>query len=222
MPKTKTEEIENFRIKYKKHPFSKSIKISLKEKGEILVTMPYICPYKTAKDFLIKNFDKIKNFKTQENFISPDFQTKFDTLKIIKSNILKTETKNNIVYFYYSESLDFYSDIVQKPLYKAYLKALKLEAKEYLPFRLKFLAEKFDFKYKKISLRNQKTRFGSCSFDNNINLNINLMKYDFDAIDYVLIHELCHTKVKNHSRDFWLEVEKYCPNWKNLRKKLRN
>ena len=47
------------------------------------------------------------------------------------------------------------------------------------------------------------------------------MKYDFDVIDYVLIHELCHTKVKNHSKNFWKEVEKYCPNYKELRKKLK-
>ena len=60
------------------------------------------------------------------------------------------------------------------------------------------------------------------SFCNNINLNINLMNYDFDVIDYVLIHELVHTKIKNHSEKFWLEVEKNCPNYKILRKKLKN
>ena len=48
------------------------------------------------------------------------------------------------------------------------------------------------------------------------------MRYDFDTIDYVLIHELCHTKVKNHSEKFWKEVEKYCPNWRILRKNLKN
>ena len=74
----------------------------------------------------------------------------------------------------------------------------------------------------KIAIKNQRTRFGSCSFQNNINLNINLMKYDFDIIDYVLIHELVHTKIKNHSEKFWFEVEKNCPNYKILRKKLKN
>ena len=47
------------------------------------------------------------------------------------------------------------------------------------------------------------------------------MKYDFDLIDYVLIHELCHTKIKNHSNLFWSEVEKYCPDWKLKRKRLK-
>ena len=48
------------------------------------------------------------------------------------------------------------------------------------------------------------------------------MKYDFDVIDYVIIHELVHTKIKNHSSVFWAEVEKYCPDYKNLRKILKS
>lgn len=151
-----------------------------------------------------------------------DISTKFETLILISADELKTEVKSGIVYFYYPKTLDFNSNAVQKPLKEAYLKALKIEAKNYLSQRLQYLAKKYDFKYSKTSLRNQKTRFGSCSFKNDISLNINLMKYDFDVIDYVLIHELCHTKVKNHSQRFWIEVERYCPNWRELRKRLRN
>jgi len=220
---TKLEEIDNFQVKYKKHIFSKSIKISLKKNDEILVTMPYLCPYKVARNFLMSNLDKIKNFKIKNNkIISPDFKTKFDTLKIFQSDNFKTEQKNKEIYFYYPKEIDFYSDEVQKLLKEAYLRAIKIEAKNYLPQRLEFLAKKFGFVYNKISLRNQKTRFGSCSFQNNISLNINLMEYDFDIIDYVLIHELCHTRIKNHSSAFWIEVEKYCPNYKILRKKLKS
>ena len=217
----KTETIENYEIKYKKHPFSKSIKISLKQEGEILVTMPIICPYKTARNFLLSNFEKIKSFKIDNKILSPDLKTKFDTLNIIKSDELKTTVKNNIVNFYYPKELEFANPKIQKALKEAYFKALKIEAKNYLPQRLGFLANKYGFKYGSVALRNQKTRFGSCSFKNNINLNINLMKYDFDCIDYVLIHELVHTKIKNHSEKFWVEVEKYCPDYKILRKKLK-
>ena len=217
----KTETIESFQIKYKKHVFSKSIKITLKKDDFILVTMPYICPYKTAREFLISNFEKIKNFNLNKKIIPQDFKTKFDTLKIIPSDELKTIKKDRIIHFHYPKSEDFSSNQIQKELSKAYLEALKIEAKNYLVQRLEFLAKKFNFKYNKTSLRNQRTRFGSCSYQNNISLNINLMKYDFDVIDYVLIHELCHTKVKNHSKNFWKEVEKYCPNYKELRKKLK-
>lgn len=222
MSKTKEEIIENYNVKYKKHVFSKNIKISLKKNNKILVTMPYLCPFKLARDFLIKNFEQIKNFNLTSEKLTPDIKTKFDTLILIEDEKLKTEVKKGLVYFYYPKNLDFNSKLIQEPLKEAYLKALKIEAKNYLPKRLEFLAQKYNFKYGKVSLRNQATRFGSCSFKNDISLNINLMKYSFDAIDYVLIHELCHTKIKNHSAIFWIEVEKYCPNWKKLRKELKN
>ena len=218
----KTEIIEDYEIKYKKHPFSKNIKVTLKKEGKILVTMPYLCPYKTARNFLISNFEKIKNFKIEKKKLSPNLSTKFDTLNIIVSDTLKTVVKNNIVSFYYPNDEDFYSSKIQNALKEAHLKAIKIEAKNYLIQRLDFLAKKYNFSYGKVTLRNQKTRFGSCSFNNNINLNINLMNYDFDVIDYVLIHELCHTRIKNHSKSFWLEVEKYCPEYKKLRKALKN
>ena len=221
MNKTKTEEIENFKINYKKHCFSKNIKISLKQDSTILVTMPIYCPYKTAREFLLSNFEKIKGFKKEENFLSKDLKTKFETLKIIESDSLKVGTKKNIVYFYYPNDVDFNSEIVQEKLKEAYLKALKIEAKNYLPDRLNYLAKKYGFSYGKVSLRNQKTRFGSCSYFNDISLNINLMRYDFDCIDYVIIHELCHTRVKNHSEKFWIEVGNIIPNYKAIRRKLK-
>lgn len=219
---TKFETIENYKIQYKKHPFSKSIKITLKNESNILVTMPYLCPYRIARNFLMSNFEKIKSFKIENKILTPDLKTKFDTLKIIKSDKIEIKIINNIVHFYYPHDLEFDNKEVQKKLKEAYQKALKIEAKNYLPERLAYLARKYNFYYEKVALKNQKTRFGSCSYKNNINLNINLMNYDFDVIDYVLIHELCHTKIKNHSGKFWQEVAKYCPEYKNLRNKLKN
>lgn len=218
---SKEEVLENFKIKYKKHIFSKNIKITLKQNDSILVTMPYLCPYKTAREFLLFNFQKIKAFKSPKKMYPKDFKTKFDTLKIIEGDSLSFEVKNRVVNFYYPKEVEFSDEKVQKALKEAHLKALKIEAKNYLPQRLSFLANKYGFSFGKVSLRNQKTRFGSCSFKNDISLNINLLNYDFDVIDYVLIHELCHTRVKNHSAKFWLEVEKYCPNYKLLRKQLK-
>lgn len=215
----KTEKIDTFQITYKKHIFSKSIKITLKNEDSILVTMPYSCPYKKAREFLVSNLDKIKSFEFKNKKYDENFKTKFDTLQIIKSDELKTEIKKGIVYFYYNE--DISAPQIQKALKDAHNKALRIEAKNYLIQRLDFLSKKFGFNYQKVALRNQKTRFGSCSYCNNINLNINLMNYDFDVIDYVLIHELVHTKIKNHSADFWKEVEKYCPNYKALRRNLK-
>lgn len=217
----KIEQLEDFKVKYKKHVFSKSIKISLKQDNQILVTMPYFCSFLQAKAFLEDNFLKIKSYSKPKKIFEENFKTKFDTISILKGNEFKTCVKNKHVYFYYPDYFEFSNSVVQKEFKAALLKALKIEAQNFLPQRLEFLAKKYNFSYSKVSLRNQKTRFGSCSWQNNISLNINLMMYDFDSIDYVLIHELVHTKIKNHSEKFWLNVEKICPNYKELRKRLK-
>ncbi len=98
----------------------------------------------------------------------------------------------------------------------------KADARDILIPRLKYLAEKYGFKYNKVALRKQKTRWGSCSSKNNINLNINLASLPQELMDYVILHELTHTKIKNHSKDFWNHLEKHTPNPKKQNKKLRN
>ncbi len=75
--------------------------------------------------------------------------------------------------------------------------------------RLDYFSEKHNFSYNKAGFRCQKTRWGSCSGKNNISLNVNIAFLTEELRDYVLLHELVHTKVKNHSRKFWAELDKY-------------
>ena len=65
------------------------------------------------------------------------------------------------------------------------------------------LAAKHKFDYKKVAVKNAKTRWGSCSFDNNINLSLHLMRLPDHLVDYVILHELVHTRIKNHGKGFW-------------------
>ena len=95
------------------------------------------------------------------------------------------------------------------------------DARNVLTQRLAELAEKHNFDYGKVSIRSQKTRWGSCSSQNNISLNQNLLHLPDYLIDYVLLHELTHTRVKNHSSKFWNELEKVCPDAKEMRKRLK-
>ena len=95
------------------------------------------------------------------------------------------------------------------------------DARKVLTQRLAELAEDHNFDYGKVSIRSQKTRWGSCSSQNNISLNQNLLHLPDYLIDYVLLHELTHTRVKNHSSKFWNELEKVCPDAKELRKRLK-
>jgi len=95
------------------------------------------------------------------------------------------------------------------------------KAKKELISRLRFLASEHGFQFNRITIRNQKTRWGSCSSKNNINLNVNLVRLSQELIDYVLLHELVHTRVKNHSPKFWAELDKYLGDAKRLRNRLR-
>ena len=94
-------------------------------------------------------------------------------------------------------------------------------AKEFLEGRIKELADKFGFVYNKVTIRNQKTRWGSCSGKNNINLNMQLMNTPNHLIDYVILHELVHTKIKNHSPLFWGSLDIYVGNAKAIDKELK-
>ncbi len=110
----------------------------------------------------------------------------------------------------------------RKLLEKEVIKALRSEAKKVLPIKLKELAEASSKKYKNVTIRNTSSRWGSCTADNSINLSLWLMILPTKLIDYVLIHELAHTVYKNHQKEFWLEVERWVPDYKERRKKLKS
>ncbi len=93
-------------------------------------------------------------------------------------------------------------------LLKDFKRINKATARRKLIHRLEELAEWQGFDYNKVYIRNQRTRWGSCSTSNNINLNMKLVLLPDELIDYVILHELLHTRVKNHSREFWGELDR--------------
>lgn len=99
--------------------------------------------------------------------------------------------------------------------------ALAEEALKVIPERVEYFAKVIGVTYGKITVRNQKTRWGSCSSKGNLNFNCLLMLAPPEVLDYVVVHELCHRKQMNHSKAFWLEVEKVLPDYKEVRKWLK-
>lgn len=93
------------------------------------------------------------------------------------------------------------------------IKELTDQAVEYIPKRVKYYAEKENFVYNKITIKNLVSRWGSCSTKGNLNFNCLLMLTPDYVIDYIVVHELCHLREMNHSEKFWAEVEKIMPDY---------
>ncbi|MEN9912841.1 MAG: hypothetical protein RLY66_249 [Candidatus Parcubacteria bacterium] len=100
-------------------------------------------------------------------------------------------------------------------------KALKQKALVILTERLEHFNRVYDFKYGRISIRDQHSRWGSCSAKGNINFNYKLILVPDELRDYVVVHELCHIGELNHSKKFWELVARAVPEYKKLQKRLR-
>lgn len=172
--------------------------------------------YNKYKDRLL---NKIKINKNDDGYLY--YLGKKYLINIIKSGLLKKavcELKCDefIIYIPENKVIDIKDTINQWK---------KEQAKRIITERVKFYIEKYNFKFDSnkntIKFRNQKTRWGSCSFDNNLNFNYNVISKSIEVIDYLVVHELIHTIIKDHSKRFWDGVCDIIPDYKNLRKELK-
>ncbi len=113
------------------------------------------------------------------------------------------------------------ADEQSKALSEQDIRLLTTRAKRVFPTKVKKFAEIIGVTYGNITIRMQKSRWGSCSGKGNLNFNCLLMNAPEEIVDYVVVHELCHRKEMNHSPRFWAEVEKVLPDYKERRKWLK-
>ena len=177
---------------------AKSVYISIRPFEKVKVTVPFFVSFKKAEDFVKKkeswirrNLLKIKSIEQKQTIF--DFNTHFTTrnhilkLNKVESNDVKYSLKDQLILVDIPNTAEVKSSDIQQKIRFAIEETLRKEAKDYLPQRVKELAEKNSFRFKKVSVRNSKTRWGSCSYENNINLNIHLMRLQDHLIDYVFI-----------------------------------
>ena len=218
-------------VKFRKNPRSRTIRIKEHPENGVVVSMPAKCREEHAINFVVEKELWIrkslaKMAKTRGKFTVFDHTNLYKTyahrlvLMPHSPRTLRMEIKGAELRILYPEQVEVYHPKVQEFIRNAILKTLRIEAKAYLPKRTHELAGEFDFQVNDVKVRNNKTRWGSCSGKNNINLNIHLMRLPQELIDYVIFHELMHTRVKNHSSKFWNELENVLPGARKLDKQL--
>lgn len=200
--------IEDYKIEIIKKN-NKNIYIRVKG-GKVIITCNYFTSQRKIDKLIKDNYssilkmiekDKKKEEKNNELYL---FGKKYDCIFGFK----ELEIKEDKIYILNEKELEKYID-----------KSIKKNFKE----RLEYWYENFEeiIPIPNLKIRKMTTRWGVCNLkNNNVTLNYNLYKYDLECLDYVIVHELAHFIFPNHSKDFWKVVEKYCANYKKIRKKL--
>lgn len=201
------------------------IRLSVNSNGKIRVGMPYWTPYAAGINFVKKRSDWIR----QQQSVRPEVRLE-NLTRVGKGHRLyfkpgkpgkpiSTRVTATDVLIY--TDMDTNSPWVQQKIAGACEKALLAESKILLPQRLHKMAQSHGLDYKDIKIRKLISRWGSCSSAGVITLSYYLIQLPWHLIDYVLAHELAHTKQLNHSRQFWKELERIVPNGRKLQKEIK-
>ncbi|MDA3910425.1 MAG: SprT family zinc-dependent metalloprotease [Bacteroidales bacterium] len=193
----------------------------IQQDGTVRVSIPPRGSYKEAESLLKSMKDKIlaaqERLKTQmparKHF---DFDTIVST-RYAKITFHQTD-KTNVHYYiddegiklYIPKIIDIKAEETQAMIFRFIEEMIRKEAKLYIPYRVEELAEKHNFSYGNVKITSAKTRWGSCSGKNNLNFSLHLMQLPDELIDYVILHELCHTIHKNHGKAFYEKLNEVC------------
>jgi predicted metal-dependent hydrolase len=219
-------------VVFVKNKRAKNLRITVNRQKGVKVTMPKHVPLNYAisfveqkKDWIKKSIEKFVFSAVQPTVFVPgvDFPMRFHYLDFHQriGSDLKVEVSKGCIQIIYSDESQLTSEKGQQVVRKALEFALRKEAKQYLPYRVEILAKKHGFIFNQVRIRNQKSRWGSCSVENNINLNMHLMRLPEELSDYVILHELVHTIHKNHGKHFWQALDKVSGNGKKWSKEMK-
>ncbi len=185
--------------------------------GNLIVRAPLKISNKEIFDFIIKKENWInKKLNERKSIIKPLTVTDGEQLPILgKMFTIKLASINKI--FIDGD----YISIPARESKPKLINHLKILAKIYLTKRVEELAQKNNFNYTSIRISSAHTNWGSCSYKNSLNFTYRLMLCPTFVVDYIVIHELCHTKIKNHSANFYNLVRSILPNYKEYTKWLK-
>lgn len=193
--------------------------------GKVRVTQPTWLPYATGlqfaqtnKQWITKQFDKQPDTFIEDGMVVG----KHRVVSYETGSSLRTKITANALLIYLPPHMSVIDSAVQQLAKNAIKRALKKEAEDVLPERLAYVAEKYGFEYTSVHCKSMRSRWGSCNSKQEITLNIFLTMVPWELIDYVLVHELAHTKHLHHGKAFWDEVQAILPDYKQRRKSLKD
>lgn len=201
----------------------KNLRISLGQNGKVRLSIPWYVSQKTGIKYLLSKKDWITDHRPSvitewQNGQKLTDEYKLSLLDSAQSKISSKLGQDELII---NLPKNYNTDQKHKAVSRVVKKFLRTESERLLIPLTREAAKSYGFEVKSIQIKHLKSRWGSCNHKKEITLNAMLLTLPDELIEYVIIHELSHTRHLNHSKDFWKEVERILPKYKTYRKSLK-
>lgn len=220
------------KIVFKKSPKAKQINITVKPFEHVVVSVPRKITLKQAQTSVTDNLSWIRKEKLKMSEVEKLYTvfvegTRFKTrtkefvIRITKGRKVEVNESGDQIFICIPSSRKIDSFQTQQYIRDQIEKELRKEAVAYLPGQVNRATKQAGIRINKVSIRKSKTRWGSLSKDDTLNLSYFLMLLPDHLIEYAILHELAHVKVKDHSKEYWMHLESLVKDAKKLDKEIR-
>ncbi|HLO13441.1 MAG TPA: SprT family zinc-dependent metalloprotease [Anaerolineales bacterium] len=201
----------------------KTLALIVMPDGSLIVRAPLLTPEKLVREFIENNARWIEKKQTEALDARPPVPKQYipGEMFMYLGNTYPLEIVQHQKAPLLFEKNFKLAKSAQSEAAWAFEQWYRSQAKQTLNERVNLYANQYDLHYKAIKITSARTRWGSCSADGSLNFSWRLILAPMDVVDYVVVHELVHTVLHNHSRRFWKRVEKIMPDYKERRKWLR-
>lgn len=205
-------------VHFNKKKGCRKLIVKVKSNNEVYVTMPWLYAQKLAEAFVLSNIEWItkqqqkRKDEAQKITESQKNITHFHDIEIVSGidNSLRISVRNGLIKVIVPQNITVDDQRIQDEIIETLKAVLRKEAKSYLPQRVAYLAKQYNFSYSTIAISSAKTRWGCCNTRKRLIFSLYLMTLPFHLIDYVILHELCHTIYMNHSKEFYALLDSCC------------
>ena len=208
---------------------ARRLTLSVRASGEIRLTIPRGMDEREALRFLNEKRAWVERTRARlaarlpHETIGMPYSTRKHTLRLEPCACIAATARidGELIRVRYPADMNYADEPVQEAIRRGIEQAWRIEAQQYLPGRVAELCRKLGFRCGKVTVRNSRTRWGSCSSAGNLSFNALLMLAPPEVLDGVVVHELCHIKQMNHSAAFYREVSRILPDYKERNKWLK-